>query len=111
MANNTYEWAYGNGANTGAGGGVAVYVPSGYTCSVVAMSATLAAGSATIELEINGTLTAQTIYVDTAVSRGGAATITAQSISNGDRVNFRTQSQSGTSGPNTVTAWLEFTEI
>jgi len=110
LANNTYEWAFGNGANTNQNGGIAVFVPSGYSAAVVGLTACLGGGSATIELEINGSLTGQTVYVDTAVSRSDGGTITSQTITNADRINFKTQSQSGTSGPCTVTAWVEFTE-
>jgi hypothetical protein len=110
LANNTYEWAFGNGANTGSNGGVSIFVPTGYSCSVVGLSACLGGGSATIELEVNGSLTGETVYVDTSSSRSAATTITSQTITNGSRINFMTQSQSSTAGPCTVTAWLEFTE-
>jgi hypothetical protein len=49
-ASNTYEWAFGNGANTPSDGGMTIYVPSGWTAEVVAMSLRVGGGTATVEL-------------------------------------------------------------
>jgi hypothetical protein len=54
-ASNTYEWAFGNGANTPSDGGMTIYVPSGWTAEVVAMSLRVGGGTATVELVHNGT--------------------------------------------------------
>jgi hypothetical protein len=110
-ATNTYEWAFGNGANTPAGGGLLVYVPSGQTCEVKAMGVKMnnTSGSATVELVLNGTPQGTACQV-VATGNGGALVElgTPLSISNGDRVNFRTSSSSGTASPCTAIAWLEY---
>lgn len=109
LGNTTYEWAFGNGANAGAGQGVTVYVPSGWNCEVVAMSLTLAAGNATVELDLSGTL--QGSAANVSVTGGGAGTNTLSSpiaVVTGDRINFRTTSASGTTATNVVTAWLRY---
>jgi len=111
IAAGTYEWAYGNGANTPNDGGVTIYVPSGYSCTVVAMSLRVGAGTATVELVHNGTL--QGSNCDVTVSTGQGATndsFTPVSISNGDYINFRTTAAANSESPNVVTAWLKYTE-
>jgi hypothetical protein len=111
-ASNTYEWAFGNGANTPAGGGVLIYVPNGQTCAVKAMGVKMnnTSGSATVELVHNGTPQGSSARV-VATSNGGALSelSTPLSISNGDMLNFLTSSSSGTSSPCTAVAWLEYT--
>ena len=104
---NTYEWAFGNGANTPSGGGMTVYVPTGWTCHVVAMSLRVGGGTATVELVHNGTPKGADCRV--VLSEGQSATdemATPLAIANNDYINFRTSSSSGTSGPCVVTAWL-----
>jgi len=103
----TYEWAFGNGADTPSGRGIPIYVPSGMTCTCVAMSLSINAGTATVELEINGVV--QGANCDVTVSSGTSAVqsdFLPVSISNGDVVNFRTSAASGTSGPCQVCAWF-----
>jgi len=110
-ASNTYEWAFGNGANTPSDGGLTVYVPSGWTCEVVAMSLRVGGGTATVELVHNGTPQGSSARV--VLSSGQSATDelgTPLAISNNDYINFRTSSSSGTSGPCVVTAWLRYQE-
>jgi len=112
LADNSYEWAFGNGANSGSGNGVTIYVPSGYSCEIVAMSLCLRQGTATVQLVHNGTSLGNACNVQ--VSSGTRATndsFTPVTIANGDLINFRTQAASGTGGPNVVTAYLEYTEI
>lgn len=111
-ASNTYEWAFGAGANTPNDGGLTVYVPTGYTCKVVAMSLRVGGGTATVELVKNGTV--QGANCNVVLSSGQSATndsFTPLSLANNDYINFRTTSSSGTSGPCVVTAWLEYNEI
>jgi len=106
----TYEWAYGNGANTPSDGGVTIYVPSGYTCTVVALSLRLGGGTATVELLHNGTLKGSDANV--VLSTGQSATnelSTPLAISNNDYINFRTTAASSTASPCVVTAWLKMT--
>jgi hypothetical protein len=110
-ASNTYEWAFGNGANTPADGGVVIYVPSGWTAEVVAMSLSVGGGTATVELVHNGTPQGSSARV--VLSTGQYATDelgTPLSLSNNDYINFRTSSSSGTSGPCVATAWIKMTE-
>ena len=111
LGNNTYEWAFGNGANTPNDGGITIFVPSGYSCEVVGMSLRVGGGTATVELVLNGTLQGSNCNV--ILSSGQSATNTISppiSISNNDYINFRTTSTSGSSGPNVVSAWLKYTE-
>jgi hypothetical protein len=106
-----YEWAFGNGANTPNDGGLTVFVPSGYTCQVVAMSLRVGGGTATVELVLNGTL--QGSNCDVTVSSGQSATnssFTPITVSNNNYINFRTTTENNNSGPNVVTAWLKYTE-
>jgi len=110
-AANQYEWAFGNGANTPAAGGVVIYVPGDFSCEIVAMSAHIGGGtpSATIEAVLNGTpqgAAANVVLSSTADSVNELGTPVA--VSSGDRIGFRTTSSSGTAGPCTVTAWLRY---
>jgi hypothetical protein len=112
LASTTYEWAFGNGATTPADCGMTVYVPSGWTCEVVAMSLTVNGGTATVELVHNGTPKGSDAQV--VLSSGQQAMDelgTPLAISNGDLINFRTYAASGTSGPCVVTAFLKYTMI
>ncbi len=113
LANNTFEWAFGNGANNPSNGGVTIYVPSDYTCSIVAMTATTNtnSGSATIEANINGTNQGALCDVTLSGRSGTNDSFTPVSISSGDRLVFRTTTAGTNSGPNIVTAWLKYTEI
>ena len=107
IAASTYEWAFGNGANTPVGGGIPIYVPSGYTCEVVAMSLMLGGGTATVELVKNGTPQGSSANVSVSSGTNAVNTLsTPLALSNGDYINFRTQAASGTAGPCTVTAWI-----
>lgn len=108
-ASNTYEWAFGNGSNTAANEGVLMYVPTGKECHCVAMGAQVDGGSpsATIELVLNQTpqgASAQVVLSseNTKMSELG----TPLAISNGDLVNFRTASSSGTTTSSRVVAWF-----
>lgn len=108
-ASNTYEWAFGNGANTPSDGGLTVYVPSGWECHVVAMSLRVGGGTATVELVYNGTPQGASCRV--VLSSGQSATEeigTPLVISSNDYINFRTSTSAGTSGPCVVTAWLRY---
>ena len=112
LGTGAYEWAYGNGANTPIDGGVAIYVPTGFKCEVVAMSIAVGGGTATVELVHNG------------VPKGSAANVVLSSgqqatqelaipleISNNDYLNFRTTISAGTSAPSVATMWLKMTKI
>lgn len=112
LSDATYEWAFGNGANTPANNGIAVYVPSGMECHIVAMSATTdsASGSPTIEASVNGTELGVSSGVEvTLAGRSGTNdSFTPYALSDGDRLAFRTR-LAGTNGSvNTVTAWLRY---
>lgn len=106
-ATNTYEWAFGNGANTPAARGIPIYVPTGYSAEIVAVSLSLNAGTATVEVVKNGL--PQGAAANVTVSTGNSAVNTLGtplSWANGDVLNFRTTSSSGTSGPCHVCAFV-----
>jgi len=109
LSNTTYEWAYGNGASTGSTGGVTMYVEPGYTCALVAMTSTLRQGTAEIEFVLNGNPQGSSA----SVSGGAGSNSNTMNlvVANGDLVNFRTLTQSGTGGPNTICAYFKFTEV
>jgi len=109
LGNGLYEWAFGNGGNTPSGSGVPIYVPSGWSCEVVAMGLVIRTGTATVELDISGV--AQGASANVTVSSGTKAVNTLGSpvaIVSGDTLTFRTTSHSGTTGPCVVSAWLRF---
>ena len=108
-ASNTYEWAFGNGANTPNDGGMTIFVPTGWTCTAVAMSLRLGGGTATVELVLNGTLQGARANV---VATGQSATdeFASVAIANNDYINFRTTVSAGTSGPCVATVWLRMTK-
>lgn len=106
---NTYEWAYGNGANSPQDGGVTIYVPDGWECHVVAMTLRLGSGSATVELLINGVLQDCNVVSDGQSTTNSS--FTALELSNNDYINFRTTTASGTSSPNVVCVWLRYREL
>ena len=114
LANNAYEWAFGNGANTPTNSGITIYVPSDFTCAIVAMTATTSnsSGSSKIEANVNGTLLGASNGVEVTISgrSGENDSFTPYSISTGDRLTFRTRTAGTNSGPNTVTAWLRYTK-
>ncbi len=108
----TYEWAFGNGANSPSNNGIAIYVPTGWTAEIVAMSAVTnsASGSSVIEANINGVLQGSNCNVTLAGRSATNDSFTPVALSDGDRLTFRTTT-AGTNGtPNTVTAWIRMTE-
>jgi hypothetical protein len=112
LAANNYEWAFGNGGNTAQNNGVAILIPSGYSCEVTGMSLTLNAGSAEVEIEINGASISRSVSADVGAGNKSVATefSSGVSVSNGDRLNFKTVTASNTSATNVVCAWLKYTE-
>jgi len=110
LGNSTYEWAFGNGANTPNDGGIMVYVPAGETCRVVAMSYVNQNNASTVDINlvVNGTPQGASARVQATSARTAINTGINLSISNGDIINFFTSSASNTSGPCTVTAFLEY---
>lgn len=106
-ASNTYEWAFGNGANTPSDGGLTIYVPTGWEAHVVAVSLRVGGGTATVELVHNGTPKGSDAQV---VLSSGQSKVdelgTPLALSSGDYINFRTSTSNGTSGPCVVTAWI-----
>ncbi len=108
-----HEWAFGNGANTPSDRGIPIFVPTGYTCEIVAMSLSINAGTATVEVNLNGSNLGVSDGVEVAVASGNHAVAeisTPYGVSNGDVLNFRTRLASGTSGPCQVCAYLRFTK-
>ena len=105
----TYEWAFGNGADTPIDGGITIYVPTGMKCEVVAMTLRLGGGTATVELVHNGTI--QGSAANVVLSSGQSATnelSTPLTLSNNDYINFRTTTQSGSAAPCVVCAFLRY---
>ena len=106
---NNYEWAFGNGANSPADGGITIYVPSGWTCEVVAMTLRIGGGTATVQLVHNGV--SKGLGASVVIAAGQSATNELSvpvEIANNDLINFRTLAASGTSSPCVVTAWLKY---
>ena len=113
LENNTFEWAFGNGANTPSNNGITIYVPTGYTASIVAMTATSSSARATsvIEVNLNGVNLGAACNVTLAGRSGVNDAFSPVALSSGDRLNFRTTT-AGTSGnPNTVTAWVQYDPV
>ncbi len=105
------EYSFGNGGTPGLGFGFCLYVPSGFTCELVAMSISIRQGTATVEAIKNSTSLGS--LADVTVSSGTNNTndsFTPVVYSNGDILNFKTTVQSGTGGPNVITAWMKYTE-
>ena len=110
LRNNTFEWAFGNGANTPSGNGMLIYVPSGYKCELVAMSLVLRQGTATVSALKNTTvLSGAEVSVNSGQSN--TAEFTPVEYMDKDIINFKTKSASNTGSPNVVTAWFRFTEL
>lgn len=96
----SYEWAFGNGANCPNNQGVVMY----QNAQLIAFSASLAAGSASIAVEHGGT----TVFTATNVTGSYYETLANPvAISAGQSINFRTVTQTGTGTPNIVTAWYQ----
>ena len=104
----TYEWAFGNGANTPSNNGIAIYVPTGWTCTLVAMSGTInnAAGSAVIEADLDGVLQGALANVTISGRSTTNDSFTPVAIPNNTRLTFRTTTATTTTTPCTVCAWL-----
>lgn len=111
LGNNAYEWGFGANAATPNDGGVTIYVPLWYTAKIIAMSIRVWGWTATVESLVNGVL--QWVLCNVTVSTGQSATndsFAPVAINIWDYVNFRTTSSSGTSWPNVVTMWIEYTK-
>ncbi len=108
LGNNTYEWAFGNGADTPSNAGITIYVPSGWTATIVAMTATTnnASGTSVIEANINGTLKGALCNVTISGRSGVNDSFTPVALFSGDRLTFRTTTAGTNTKPNTVTAWV-----
>lgn len=107
LATATFEWAYGNGADTPSNRGIVIFVPSGLSAEVVGMSLSINGGTAQVEINLNGTN--QGASANIAIDSGNKTTkvlSTPLSLSNGDVLNFRTQAATGSSGPCHVCAWV-----
>ena len=95
------EWAFGNGADTPADGGITLAV----NCELFRMTATIKAGTASIAASKNGT------NVATLACTAGANNNTVGPVifSAGDVLQFQTKAAASTSLPNTVAAWFRTT--
>lgn len=103
LADDTYEWSFGDGVAAGQYGGVVV----AFDCDLVAMSLCIDSGMATVEIVKNGQVM-QDWSVTVPHSEKAARTFgTVLKFSEGDLLNFRTQTTTGTSGPCIVAAWMK----
>jgi hypothetical protein len=98
LAAGATEWAFGNGADTLAAGGI----PVGLPCDLFRLTAYVNAGTATIQVLKNGTAAGEIACT----AGANNAAITPVAYLPGDTLNFQTRLASGTSAPNTVCAWL-----
>lgn len=108
LGNNTFEWAFGNGANTPINGGIVIP----FTCELIAMTckANNNTSSQVIQIVVNGS--PNTVYSVTALNGVGSNKFSAPlQINSGSRINFRTVLSGGASGPNTVCAWFKILEV
>lgn len=110
LADNSYEWAFGNGANMPSNNGITVYIPAGWSAEIVAMTATTnnASGSSVIEADINGVLQGALCNVTLSGRSGVNDSFTPVALSSGDRLTFRTTTAGTNSTPNMVTAWVRY---
>ncbi len=110
LSNTAYQWAFGNGADTPSNAGITIYVPSGWTCTIVAMTATTnnSSGTSVIEADINGTLKGALCNVTISGRSGENSSFTPVSISSGDRLTFRTTTAGTNTPPSTACAWLRY---
>lgn len=111
LGSNTYEWAFGNGSNTPQNLGLAVYVPNGYTAEIVAVGLTIAAGQAEVEVEINGATINRSVVTDYTTNPSNINEVLEYTLINLDRLNFKTVTATGTSGPCVANCWIKYTEI
>lgn len=104
------QWSFGHDEDTPINGGVCIYVPTGRTCSVVALSIKGVSGTATIEMLKNGIALGSNCNVSFSTgTRSVTSTISpAISLSNNDYINFKTTVAGSAGGPCTITAWLKY---
>jgi len=102
-----YEWAFGNGANSAVNDGITLFVPSGWVCTLEAMSLCIGAGTGTVQAVINQVSQGANANVSVATGKTGTNSFAPVSISSGDLFNFRTEAASGTASPCVVTAWFK----
>lgn len=100
-----YVWAFGDCANTPAGGGIVI----GVDCELFAVGLqTGSAGTCSVAVEKNGASTGA--LATTSASKTGLSAVSSPvPFVAGDVLNFQTVSASGSGSPNTVTAWLRTT--
>lgn len=104
LAAATYEWAFGDGANTATGLGVVLP----FRCHLIALSLSLsgAAARAKVEVERDGTI--ESAYaIDLSASNQGFQEFPEPLLfSAGSVLNFRTLTQTGTVAGNVICAWM-----
>lgn len=111
---NTFEWAFGNGANIQGAEGLGFFEPSGYDCFADAM--TIVAGNtsttATVELYVNNTALGASNGAEVVLTSGQKANndFTDYALATGDNITFRTRSSSGTASANVVALYVRCTE-
>ena len=110
LAASTYEWAHGNGENTPIDSGIVVGVPSGYSAELVSMGLSMQTGTAVVIAVIGGVEQPGTAQVSVTSPAQTALDnmVSPPAVVDGDTLNFKTRSASGTSGPNIVTMQIRF---
>jgi len=112
LGDSTYEWAFGNGANTPSNAGITIYIPSGMQAHIVAMTGTTnnASGTSVIEADVNGSVLGVSDGVEVTLSgrSGSNDSFTPYALSSGDRLTFRTRTAGTNNNPSTVTAWIRY---
>jgi len=112
LGDGTYEWAFGNGADTPTNNGIPIYVPANYQVHIVAVGASTNtdSGSSTIEVEVNGSILGASDGVQVSLSGRSAIndSFAPYAISSGDRINFRTITAGTNTAPNVAVAWLRY---
>jgi len=104
LGTNAYEWAFGNGADTASGLGIVIP----FRCGLVALSLSLAGGSARakVEVEKDGAIEADYAIDLTASNQGFQEFPLPLVFHPGSVLNFRTVSNTGTATSNVICAWM-----
>ena len=107
---NTYEWAFGNGANTPQFGGITIYERPSHDCGIVALTIRSSASStAQVALVIDGVIQGNDGRITKTNASSAVQEIPRIALNSDTLINFRTISASGAGQPHTVTAWIECT--
>lgn len=101
----TYEWAFGDGANTPTGLGLVLP----FRCGLIALSLSLSGGAARAKVEVEKDGVIESDYaIDLTTSNQGFQEFPLPlTFHAGSVLNFRTVSQTGSAAPNQICAWFK----